>query len=105
MSSLSRIGREAYEHAILYLALCCFVLVGVLNTAVSTALYLILPRRAGIWFGRRTIGWVFRSYLAMLNASGVLRLDLTDLDRVRNDRSVIIAPNHPCLLDAVLVIS
>lgn len=105
MRILYRTGRETYEQLVFHLALLYFVVVGVLYTALSTLLYLLLPRRAGTWFGRRAIGLLFRSYLAMLRASGVLQLDLHALDALRTQPSLVIAPNHPSLLDAVLIIA
>jgi 1-acyl-sn-glycerol-3-phosphate acyltransferase len=41
----------------------------------------------------------------MLQSTGLLRLDLQALDALRAEPGLIIAPNHPSLLDAVLVIS
>jgi len=50
-------------------------------------------------------GMHFRGFLALLRASGLVRIDLASLDQLRGERSIIIAPNHPCLLDAVFIIS
>ena len=41
----------------------------------------------------------------MLKATGIIRLDLDELDALRGERSLLVAPNHPSLLDAVLIIS
>jgi 1-acyl-sn-glycerol-3-phosphate acyltransferase len=40
-----------------------------------------------------------------MEALGAWRLDLEELDSLRDAGPLIIAPNHPCLLDAVLVVS
>jgi 1-acyl-sn-glycerol-3-phosphate acyltransferase len=40
-----------------------------------------------------------------MKLSGIIRCDLAALDVLRGEKSLIIAPNHPSLLDAVLVIS
>jgi len=105
MKSIFRLLRETYEYFWLYFGLIYFGIAGITCTVVSTVLNPLLPRKAGMWLGRSIIGMVFRSYLAMLRASGVLKLDLTALDELRGDEGIIIAPNHPSLLDAVLVIS
>lgn len=97
--------RTTYEYLVLYLALLYFALVGVAYTIVCTMLYPLLPRRPGRWFARRGIGLLFRSYLAMLRFSGLLKLDLSALDELRAEEGIIVAPNHPSLLDAVLIIS
>lgn len=101
----ARIIREFYEHFVLYAALLYFAVIGVIWTVVSTILYPLLPRETGRRVGRQAIGFLFRSYLAVLEASGVMKLDLSALDALRAERSVIVAPNHPSLIDAVLVIS
>lgn len=105
MRILYRTGREIYEQLVFYLALLYFGVVGVMYTALCSLLHLLLPRRAGMWFGRRAIGLLFRSYLAMLKASGVLQLDLRALDSLRDKPSLVIAPNHPSLIDVVLIVS
>ena len=55
--------------------------------------------------GRSVAMWGFRIYLSAMEALGAWRLDLTALDELRDAGPLIIAPNHPCLLDAVLVVS
>ncbi|ARU32844.1 1-acyl-sn-glycerol-3-phosphate acyltransferase [Sulfuriferula sp. AH1] len=65
----------------------------------------LLPVRWGRALGRYVITWGFRFYLASLTASRRCSFDLTELDALRDEPSLIIAPNHPCLLDAVMIIS
>jgi 1-acyl-sn-glycerol-3-phosphate acyltransferase len=55
--------------------------------------------------GKRSIGFLFRVFLTMMRASGVMKLDLSALDALRGQPGLVIAPNHPCLLDAVFVIA
>jgi 1-acyl-sn-glycerol-3-phosphate acyltransferase len=100
-----RLLRVAWEYLVYYAALLYFAVVGVLFTCLCALLYLLLPRAAGIRFGRCAIGFLFRTYLGMLQSTGLLRLDLHALDALRAEPGLIIAPNHPSLLDAVLVIS
>ncbi|HUF21354.1 MAG TPA: lysophospholipid acyltransferase family protein [Burkholderiales bacterium] len=101
----ARIVREIYEHFVLYAALLYFAVLGVTCTLVSAVVYPLLPRETGRRVGRQTIGFVFRTYLALLQFSGVMKLDLSVLDALQAERSVVVAPNHPSLIDAVLVIS
>ena len=82
------------------LALECFVW-GV----IALVLYPILPARTGRKVGRWAAMWAFRAYLGVMEALGAWRLDLGALDELRDAGPLIIAPNHPCLLDAVLVVS
>lgn len=103
MKVLFRFFREVYEYFWLYFGLLYFGIAAVTSTVMSTILYPFMPRKAGMWLGRRIIGLVFRSLLAMLRASGVMKLDLTALDVLRNEKGVIIAANHPSMLDVVLI--
>ncbi len=53
---------------------------------------------------RRMIMNTFNRFLRTMQAMGLMKLDLSALDTLRGE-ALILAPNHPCLLDAVLVIS
>lgn len=82
------------------LALMCFVW-GV----ISAVLLAVLPVGTGRRIGRLGAMAGFRTYLLIMQALGALRLDLADLDRLRDEGPLIVAPNHPSLLDALLVVS
>lgn len=102
---VTRPMRLAYEYAGFYAALLYFGVVGTLFTCLCALVHPLLPRRIGARVGRSTISFLFRTYLAMLQSIGLLRLDLRALDCLSAERGIVIAPNHPCLLDAVLVIA
>jgi len=76
-----------------------------LTSLLSAALHPLLPRALGQRLGRRLTGLHFRAFLALLQASGLVKIDLGALDALRGQHSIVIAPNHPSLLDAVLIIS
>lgn len=105
MKALFRMVREIYEYFWLYFGLIYFGIATITCTVVCTALYPLLSQKIGMQLGRAIIGMLFRSLLAMLRASGVVKLDLTALDELRKDKGVIIAANHPSILDAGLIIS
>lgn len=65
----------------------------------------VLPRRQGVWLGRRVACLGFRLYLWWIKLLGLGRLDIRALDALRDAGPLIIAPNHPGLLDALMVIS
>ncbi|NTV11864.1 MAG: 1-acyl-sn-glycerol-3-phosphate acyltransferase [Zoogloea sp.] len=71
----------------------------------AVVLHPLLPVRQGRALGRRFIMHAFRLYLRWLELLGACRFDITELDRLRDAGPLILAPNHPCLLDAVMVIS
>jgi len=49
--------------------------------------------------------FTFRMYLRLLELSGIVECDLDVLDSLNKERSLIIAPNHPSLIDVVLIVS
>jgi 1-acyl-sn-glycerol-3-phosphate acyltransferase len=101
----SAAAKAIREYLCFYVALLYFGLAGVLYTLVSTVLYIVLPRKIRARFGRQGIGTLLRVFLWLLEKTGLAELDLSALDALRGEPGVIIAPNHPCLLDAVLVIA
>ena len=72
---------------------------------MAVLLHPILPRHIGQALGRRVIMHAFRFYLRLLTWLCACRFDLSALDRLRDDGPLIIAANHPSLLDAVLIAS
>ena len=97
--------KVSYEYLVLYGGLFLFGLAALIWSPAATVLYLLLPRRFGAPLGQRSIMAIFRGFLFMLKASGIFKFDLSALDALREERSLIIAPNHPSLLDVVLVVS
>jgi 1-acyl-sn-glycerol-3-phosphate acyltransferase len=85
---------------IVLLALECFAW-----ALAALILNLLLPENAERRLGRLGAMWGFRIYLGAMEGLGAWRLDLSELDRLEGEGALIIAPNHPCLLDAVLIVS
>ncbi len=65
----------------------------------------LLPRRIGQPLGRRMIAGGFRFYLGILETFCACRFHLAELDRLRDSGPLILAANHPSLLDAVMITS
>jgi 1-acyl-sn-glycerol-3-phosphate acyltransferase len=61
------------------------------------------PRRRH--WGRKIIRLGFGIYLWMLRALRLLHLETPGLDRFNPSHATIVAPNHPSLLDAVILLS
>jgi 1-acyl-sn-glycerol-3-phosphate acyltransferase len=74
-------------------------------TVAALVLDLLLPRRWKHRLGRRIAQRGFQLYLWGMQLFGVASFDLSDLDGLRDAGPLIIAPNHPGLLDALMVIS
>lgn len=74
-------------------------------SAIALPLTLILPRRSGVWLGRWMATLGFRVYLFALHLIGLARFDLRVLDALREAGPLVIAANHPGLLDALMILS
>lgn len=72
---------------------------------ISFALYPFLPRERATVIGRAAIARGYRLFWWWLQLTGVMRLDNGDVDTLNRDAGLIIAPNHPTALDALLVIA
>jgi 1-acyl-sn-glycerol-3-phosphate acyltransferase len=90
---------------VLYLGLIWLGVACLVWTPIALIIYPLLPVRQGCALGRYVTMAGFRLYLASLTISRRCTFDLEALDALRNQPSLIIAPNHPCLLDAVMIIS
>lgn len=98
--------RRVSEYCRLYAGLSYLGLICLLWGVPAIVLHPLLPSRLGHWLGRRAAMLGFQSYLIFLRAIGACRFDLSELDTLRTEnRGLILAPNHPSLLDAVMIIS
>lgn len=97
--------RGLYERLAFGVALLVFAVGGLICTAVGPILYVLLPRRIGAALGRRVMMLLFRFFVGLLQLLGLARCDLRALDALRDGPPVVIAPNHPTYLDAMLVVS
>lgn len=89
----------------LYGGLVLFALMCLSWSIIASILYLLLPARLGARVGQAGIMTTFRVYLFLLRASGIVICDLNALDALRHQGAMIIAPNHPALIDVVLIAS
>ena len=65
----------------------------------------MLPVEAGRRVGRMAVQRVWHGNFALLRTLGACRFDLSGLDSLAGQPAMILAPNHPCLLDALLIAS
>jgi 1-acyl-sn-glycerol-3-phosphate acyltransferase len=94
-----------YEYFALYSSLTLLGLICLTWSVFALPLYFLLPRRMGTAVGRRGIMSGFRIYAWSLSVTRTYRLDLRDLDSLKGGPPVILAPNHPCLIDALLILT
>lgn len=102
---LYRSLRRAHAYLALRVGLATLAIGCVLWALATLPLNLLLHGRRGIWLGRWVACLGFRAYIWWLKVICVGRFDLKALDALRDAGPLIIAPNHPGLLDAVMVIS
>ena len=102
--STSRL-RRGYEYTVFYLGLLLLAAPLLTWNMLAALLHLALPRRIGTVLGRWVIMFMCRVYLSALTWSGLVKLDLDLLHALHDRRSLIIAPNHPSLLDVILMMS
>ena len=95
--------RKFYEYPALYISLAAFAVGAILLSLFGTVLYFVLPQHLHTKWGRLLINKVFWVYLLFIQGTGLFKCDLSALDTLSNDESVIIAPNHPGLIDVLLV--
>lgn len=93
----------AYEHLAMVLGLGSLALLCLAWLPLALPLHLLLPRQAGQRLGRWVIHAGFGLYLKLLRCCCACRFDLEELQQLRHAGPLILAANHPSLLDAVLI--
>jgi len=95
----------ALQAFLFYLLLLAFAVICLVWSLPAGLLAWLLPPSVGRPLGQRAISAGFRLYIGMLKGSGLLRCDMSALDTLRDEQGIVIAANHPSLLDAVLLVS
>ena len=87
----------------------CLVVFGLTCLAWSLPAMLLYPMLSRFAWSRRLgqagIAYGMRFPLGVMRATGVLRVDWGEVDRLNREAPLVIAPNHPTMLDAILLIS
>jgi 1-acyl-sn-glycerol-3-phosphate acyltransferase len=94
-----------YEHIAMGIGLGSLAVICLTWLPFAMILHPLLPSRVGQRLGRWVITLGFRLYLQILSALCACRFDLSELDQLRHEGPMIIAANHPSLLDVVLIVS
>ena len=98
-------GRALHETARLFLGYLGLGLICLTVSVMALPMRMALPRVLSKRWGRQLVGATFRVYLRFLSVMGACRFDLAALDTLRSGPALVIAPNHPCLLDALMILS
>ncbi|SAK47781.1 phospholipid/glycerol acyltransferase [Caballeronia pedi] len=96
---------SAWQCVAFYFALVVLALVCLAWFPFALTLRRALSVEAGRRVGRAVVQRVWHGYFVLLRALGACRFDLSALDSLAGQPAMILAPNHPCLLDALLIAS
>jgi 1-acyl-sn-glycerol-3-phosphate acyltransferase len=102
---MRRFIKIAYEYFALYSSLTLLGLICLTWSLFALPLYFVLPVGIGTAVGRRGIMAGFRLYSWSLAITGTYRLDLKAVDTLKGGPPLILAPNHPALIDALLILT
>ena len=94
-----------FQSALFYVLLLHLGAMSLTWNLVSLMLYPFLTRAQGVVVGRAAISSVYRGFWTCAQWLGLMHIDYTALDVLDRDAGLIIAANHPSMLDALLVIA
>jgi 1-acyl-sn-glycerol-3-phosphate acyltransferase len=95
----------AYETLAMFIGLGSLAVLCLIWLPCALLLNILLPRRLGQPLGRAAISRGFRFYLRILTLFCACRFELDAIDGLRDQGPLIVAANHPSLLDAVMIVS
>jgi 1-acyl-sn-glycerol-3-phosphate acyltransferase len=91
---------------LLYALLFGLGVASVLWNLAAVLLYPLLPRSSGQALGRHAISVSYRFFWRAAQALGMMRIDAGALESLRSEATgVVIAANHPSMLDALLIVA
>ena len=82
-----------------------FFACGLIVSAVCALLSRCFGNQIPPAFGQRLIRGLFKRWLHVSSRIGVFDISFPDADKLRNLRATVLAPNHPSLIDAVILLS
>ena len=94
-----------HEYVVAYSVLTLLGVICLLFSVWALLMYPLLPERTGTAAGRFGIMAGFRMFSWALTLTGAYKLDLSALDSLSDGPPVILAPNHPSLIDALLILT
>ena len=97
--------RRGLDYIFFYGGLALFGSLSLAWSLPAAFLSLVLPRRWQAPVGQFMFMAGCRGLVAAMEGCGLFRCDLQALDALRSEGALIIVPNHPSLLDAILIIS
>ena len=101
MTSLKRLA----QCVLFYVLLIHLAAMSLTWNMVALLLYPLLPRAHGAVVGRAAVSSVYRGFWTCAQWLGLMRIGSDALDVLERDAGLIIAANHPSMLDALLIIA
>jgi|SRR5579862_2082526 len=92
-------------YARLFVAWMLLALICLAWSIIALPALLLLPVRSGTALGRAGIRAGFRFFVSVLQFLNIYHFDLKELDGLRGEAGVILAPNHPRLIDALVLLA
>ena len=100
-----RIARRIFQTILFYVLLGHLGAMSLTWNLVAALLYPFLTRAQGVVVGRAAISSVYRGFWTSAQWCGLMRIDYKALDALSRDAGLIIAANHPSMLDALLIVA
>lgn len=97
--------RGAWDYLKQQFSVFTFFATGLLVSPPCFLLSVFFGRKIPAERGQALIRWLFSTWLKMSVRIGVFDIQFPEMDKLRDQRGVIIAPNHPTMLDAVILLS
>ena len=95
--------KRLLKRALFYVGVVSFGLITLTGCFFCMVIGWLVPRAKGVPIGRRLIRNSFRLYLRLCDVLGLIHTDLSALDALDHEPGLILAPNHPSVIDVVLV--
>jgi 1-acyl-sn-glycerol-3-phosphate acyltransferase len=106
MTQLGRALLRGLQRLTLYLLLLQLGLTSLAWNLLALPMYYLLPRELGQRVGRAGIAANYSLFWTLAKASGMLRVDASELDALDQESGgLIIAANHPSMMDALLIVA
>jgi 1-acyl-sn-glycerol-3-phosphate acyltransferase len=97
---------QRFFHGVLfYVLLAHLAAMSLTWNLVCVLLHPLLSKEQGVVVGRAAISSVYRGFWWCAEALGLMKLDTHALDALKADAGLIIAANHPSMLDAMLLVA
>ena len=97
--------RDLYGYPAFYLTLLTLGFVQLCWSVIAFVIRHSVSEATGLRIGRRFVSRLYRYCFRITGLLGLLRVDATALDAIDPDEALIIAPNHPSVVDALILIS